>query len=94
MLLKTKKTTRKWLTLLFVASFLLNIQASYACAMMPDMAEKQTECCCGSNHRMSTTPDAIEGISYSTDFGDAHSVHGQICDDPHQGCCIVEMSGV
>ncbi len=92
MLLKTKKTTRKWLTLLFIASFLLNIQASYACDMMPDMAEKKAECCCGANHRLSTLPDAMEGVSHATDFGDALAVHGQICNDPHQGCCVVEMS--
>lgn len=42
------RKTRRWLTLLFVVSLLLNVQSAFACTMMsdmPDMPEPTHECC-------------------------------------------------
>jgi len=94
-----RKTTRRWLTLLVVAGFLLNIQSSFACEMMPDMGQNQMECCCGASHRM----DDMESLDYDSSpmpmhhaltTDDAASSHdqGPICNDPQMGCCQIEVS--
>lgn len=91
-----RKIIRQSLTILCIAGFLLNIQASYACAMMPDMEQEQTNCCCGPSHRMDDMPDhsdmagmhEIHPVLDDTD----HSAQGPECNDPQMGCCIVEVT--
>ncbi len=99
MLHRPKKTTRRWLTLVFIVSFLLNIQSSYACAMMPDMEQEQTTCCCGPSHRMDDVSDhqnhlPLAGMDMAPpDQVDAgEHLHDQICNDPQMTCCEVEVS--
>jgi len=91
-----KKNTRQWLSILCIAGFLLNIQASYACAMMPDMEQEQTNCCCGPSHRMDDMPDHSELAGMHTNhpvLGETGlSTQGPECNDPQMGCCIVEVS--
>lgn len=55
---------RRWLTLLFVVSLLLNVQPTFACTMMsdmpdmPDMPQTDHECCVGGNgHKSPDAPD-------------------------------------
>jgi hypothetical protein len=55
---------RRWLTLLFMVSLLLNIQSAFACTMMPDMPSlpdmPQTEledCAHGNGHKAPGAPD-------------------------------------
>ena len=94
-----RKATRRWLTLLVVAGFLLNIQSSFACEMMPDMGQNQMECCCGASHRM----DDMESLDHDSSAMTMHhdmatgaegSSHdqGPICNDPQMGCCQIEVS--
>lgn len=92
MLTRFKNTARKWFTLLFMAGFLFNIQASYACTMMPSMDSKQSECCCGSDHRMPDMPDMAHGEHVDHDYDEIQGLDSKICDDPLQKCCIVEVS--
>lgn len=92
MLIKSKNPARKWLTLLFIAGFLFNMQASYACMLMPEMAVEQAECCCGSDHRMPDMPDMEHGEHVAHDYDDTRNLDTRICDDPLQKCCIVEVS--
>ena len=92
MLTRSKNSARKWFTLLFIAGFLFNIQASYACMMMPDMASEKSECCCGSGHRMPDMPDMDHGEHVTHDYSKTQGLGGKICDDPLQKCCIVEVS--
>ena len=85
-----KKTIRQSLTILCIAGFLLNIQASYACAMMPDMEQEQTNCCCDPSHRLDDMAGMHENHSVlgETDY----SAQGPECNDPQMGCRIVEVS--
>ena len=92
MLTISKHNPRKWLTLLFIAGFLFNIQASYACMMMPDMAAEKSECCCGSDHRMPDMPDMDHGEHVAHDYDETRDLDSNICDDPLRKCCIVEVS--
>jgi hypothetical protein len=85
-----KKTIRQSLTILCIAGFLLNIQASYACAMMPDMEQEQTNCCCGPSHRMDDMAGMHENHSVLGETD--HSAQGPECNDPQMGCRIVEVS--
>jgi hypothetical protein len=91
-----KRNTRQWLSVLCIAGFLLNIQASYACAMMPDMEQEQTNCCCGSSHRMDEMPDHSDNAGGNGDHSvlvePSHSAPGLECNDPQMGCCMVEVS--
>ncbi len=91
MLFKPNTKIRRWLILLFAVSFLLNVQASVACAMMPDMSEQQTECCCGLSHRStlsSETEDTHSSVMPTAD----QSQQGPNCDNPRVGCCMLEVS--
>ena len=91
-----KKTIRQSLTILCIAGFLLNIQASYACAMMPDMEQEQTNCCCGPSHRMDDKADHSDMAGMHENpsvLGETdHSAQGPECNDPQMGCRIVEVS--
>lgn len=101
MLQQNTSFSRRLLSLLFIAAFLLNIQASYACAMMPDMASETIECCCGPSHRMVEMTD--HGDTGHSDMAgmpmhhgpqvnaDQHD-HGPVCNDPQMACCNVEVS--
>ena len=91
MLLKPNTKIRKWLILLFVASFLVNVQASVDCAMMPDMAEQHTECCCGLSHRSTLSSDT-EDTQSPLKLANTHSEQNQECGDPRIGCCMLEVS--
>ena len=85
-----KKTIRQSLTILCIAGFLLNIQASYACAMMPDMEQEQTNCCCDPSHRLDDMAGMHENHSVLGETD--HSTQGPECNDPQMGCRIVEVS--
>ena len=85
-----KKTIRQSLTILCIAGFLLNIQASYACAMMPDMEQEQTSCCCDPSHRLDDMAGMHENHSVLGETD--HSAQGPECNDPQMGCRIVEVS--
>ena len=91
-----RKIIRQSLTILCIAGFLLNIQASYACAMMPDMELEQTNCCCGPSHRMDDMPDHSDMVGMHENhpvLEEAdYSAQGPECNDPQMGCCIVEVS--
>jgi hypothetical protein len=91
MRLQSNKQIRKWLTLLFAVSLLANAQASYACAMMPDMSEQNVECCCGVTHR-STVPTDFVSEQATADLTSNHHEQDPSCDDPRVGCCMLEMS--
>jgi len=91
MLLKSNINIRKCLTLVFVASLLLNAQASVACAMMPDMSEQQAECCCGDSHRSPSQTDLVLEQG-SMDHASDLDMQGEPCDDPRIGCCMLEVS--
>ncbi|MBL4571542.1 MAG: hypothetical protein JKY86_00495 [Gammaproteobacteria bacterium] len=94
--MQNRKIVRQWLTLLIGIVFILNVQASYACAMMPDMEQEQTNCCCGPSHRMDDMPDHSDMVgmqeNYSVLGETDHSAQGPECNDPQMGCCIVEVS--
>ena len=85
-----KKTIRQSLTILCIAGFLLNIQASYACAMMPDMEQEQTNCCCDPSHRLDDMAGMHENHSVLVETD--HPAQGPECNDPQMGCRIVEVS--
>ncbi|MDA1371016.1 MAG: hypothetical protein O2971_09675 [Proteobacteria bacterium] len=89
--LQSFKKSRIWLTLLFAVSLQVNVQASYACDMMPDMSGQKMECCCGTSHRSPLPSDILDLEKPAHQHGDLNSVE-QLCDDPHVGCCIVEIS--
>ena len=91
MLLRLNKKTRKWLPLLFGISLLVNVQASYACAMMPDMSGPEIECCCGVNHRSRITDDSATSPAVAN-LENGESGQGRICDEPRRDCCVVEVS--
>ena len=94
-----RKATRRWLTLLVVAGFLLNIQSSFACEMMPDMGQNPMECCCGANHRMDNM-ESLENDSspmimhhdMANNAVEGSHDQGPICNDPQLGCCQIEVS--
>jgi hypothetical protein len=99
MILRLNKTPHRLLTLLFVFSFLLNIQTSYACAMMPDMEQEKTECCCGPSHRMDDKLEHSDrmdmpgmDMAHAGHIDPAKHEHGPICNDPQMACCNVEVS--
>jgi len=87
----SNKKTRKWLALLFAVSFLVNVQSSYACDMMPNMSEQKMECCCGISHK-SQLPSELVDLEKSAAHHGEKTNKSQLCDDPHIGCCIVEIS--
>lgn len=91
MRLRLHKKTRKWLPLLFGISLLVNVQASYACVMMPDMSGPGAECCCGVNHRSRITDDSATSPA-AADLENGESGQGRICDEPRRDCCIFEVS--
>ena len=90
--IRSKQGLRKWLSLLFVASLLVNAQASIACAMMPDMSDQHAECCCGVTHRPVIQIDIENDQSSSGQFNSQANDQGQGCDDPRIGCCMLEVS--
>jgi len=96
MSLHNQNIFRRWLTLLLGIVFILNVQGSYACDMMPDMEQEQTNCCCGPSHRMDDMPDHSEmtGMheNHPAPSEADHSLQGPECNDPQMGCCIVEVS--
>ena len=96
MFVQNHKLVRQWLTLLIGIVFILNVQASYACAMMPDMEQEQTNCCCGPSHRMDDIADHFDMAGMHENLplpGETdHSAQGLECNDPQMGCCVVEMS--
>ena len=91
MRLRLNKKTRKWLPLLFGISLLVNVQASYACAMMPDMSGPEIECCCGVNHRSRITDDSAASPAVA-DLENGEYGQDRICDEPRRDCCVVEVS--
>ena len=91
MLLHSNRKIFKYLTLVFIASFLMNAQASVACAMMHNMSEQKVECCCGVSHRSTVPTDLANEQATSVLTNDQHE-QGPSCDDPQPGCCILEMS--
>lgn len=90
------RTARRWLTLLLVSGFLLNIQAAYACAMMPDMNQLQQACCCGSSNRMAETSDnepiADFTVEHVVHVGKNQNEHAAAEHDIHMGCCSIEVT--
>lgn len=90
------RTARRWLTLLLVSGFLLNIQAAYACTMMPDMNQSHQACCCGSSNRMAETSDSepIADITaeHVVHVGMNQNKHTAADHDFHMGCCSIEVT--
>ena len=91
MRLHLNKKPRKWLTLLFAISFLVNVQAAYACAMMPDMSGMEVECCCGISHKSTITENSTASPE-SKDFSRSQLDQSQICKEPRKDCCVIEVS--
>ena len=91
MALRLNKKTRKWLILLFAISLQVNVQASYACAMMPDMSGPDAECCCGVTHESRVDNESMAAPD-SVDIDDDQPDRGRICIEPRLDCCIVEVA--
>lgn len=91
MFVKSNKHNHNWLALLFVASVLVNAQATVACAMMSDMSEQMAQCCCGVSHRSSAPTDLVNEPT-AADLTDSQAETGRTCDNPRLDCCILEVS--